>query len=296
MPNLETPSELADHLADLLGIGQDSRCQVIGWDNPLNFIGPIPEHIQDCDCRVFWILEMTDRIRRSVINEITFDLSAFKRPATKSITFDTNDMGRFTGRFRSNKSNLKSVDTIADGNKGMEVGKFIPTIRSISGRLGYRGPELQDPRGLDIEKVEHNKYFDMDYADMELKVFATLSKEDKEDVITMYDKVEGKTSMQITAFIESKEKTWIHELEIRNSTYTQGQKVLSINPPNIGYNIDKYFLTLFDDDKRRAFILNSGEEVLCIDAGGRNYGVKESVYVLVEDLRTYLIQEGILSK
>ncbi len=73
--------------------------------------------------------------------------------------------------------------------------------------------------------------------------------------------------MQITAFIESREKTWTHELEIRDSTYTEGKKVLSINPPNITYNLDEHFFTLFDNDKRRAFILDSGEEVLCIDAG-----------------------------
>ncbi len=100
---------------------------------------------------------------------------------------------------------------------------------------------------------------------------------------------------EIKTFIESREKTWIHELEIRGSTHTEGKKVLSINPPNITYNLDEHFFTLFNTDKRRAFILNSGEQVLCIDAGGRNYGVHESVYVEVEDLRTYLIQEGVLN-
>ena len=99
--------------------------------------------------------------------------------------------------------------------------------------------------------------------------------------------------MNIVAFTESRERTWIHNLSLCDSTYTIGQKVLSIYPPNIGYNLDEYFLTLFDGS--RPFYLESGEQVLCIDAGGRNYGVNESVYVNVEDLRTYLKQEGFMN-
>ena len=174
MPNLETPSELADHLADLLGIYEDERCKGIGWYDqyPVGFIGPIQErpeeydtdgHIKDCDCRVIWILKISKRFREAVINKLISDLSAFKRPSTKSVTLDAKDIGRFTGRLSSNKSNLKSVDT------------------PVTGRLVDKGPELQDPRGLDIEKpknVEHNKTLDVDYAKLEKRVLDSLSPRD----------------------------------------------------------------------------------------------------------------------
>ncbi len=91
--------------------------------------------------------------------------------------------------------------------------------------------------------------------------------------------------MKIKAFTESRERTWTHTLSIRDSTYTPGGKVLSINPPNIGYNLDDYFLSLFEfprDDK------------FCVDAGGRNYGVNESVYISTDDITTYLKQEGFI--
>ncbi len=173
MPNFETPSELADHLADLLDIQEDNRCKVIGWDNPPDLIGPIPEHIQNCDCRVFWILEMTERIRRAVINEITFDLRAFKPKSIYMADLDTLKGKRFTGRLTSTKSNLRLVD-------------------KVTGRLVDNGPELQDPRGLDIEKskgeVAYNTIFDLDFAKMELKIFASLSDEEKEEITKELDK------------------------------------------------------------------------------------------------------------
>ena len=97
--------------------------------------------------------------------------------------------------------------------------------------------------------------------------------------------------MEILAFIESKKKTWTHTLSIQDSDHHEG-KVLSINPPNIGYNLDEYFLPVFEGE--RPFYLDSGEQVICIDAMGRNYGVSESVYVNVGDLRLFLKQEGVI--
>ncbi len=176
MPNFETPSELADHLADLLGLSKDVKCEVIGWNNPPDFIGPIPEHIQNCDCRVFWILEMTNRIRRAVVNEITSDLRAFKPKSIYMPDPDTLKGKRFTGRLTSNKSNLRSVDT-----------------SGVTGRLVDKGPELQDPRGLDIEspkdRVEHNKYFDLDYGEIEASILASVPRRDRaiyENFLGMY--------------------------------------------------------------------------------------------------------------
>ena len=55
MPYLETPGELADAIADLVG-----------------YYGPGPEigdHPDECDCRMCWVGAMEDRIRESVKNE-----------------------------------------------------------------------------------------------------------------------------------------------------------------------------------------------------------------------------------
>mgnify|MGYP001356565362 CR=1 FL=1 len=92
---IETPDELADYIADLLGIYEDPRCGVdynvsCGCENP-NEAGyggdPVdgPEevgehchlidqpgemhHEPDCDCRVWWAPRMADRIRAAVRNE-----------------------------------------------------------------------------------------------------------------------------------------------------------------------------------------------------------------------------------
>jgi len=53
MPYLETPDELADHLADLLGIygAHGDQCT------------------EQKPCRVCWVPGMTERIRSSVLNE-----------------------------------------------------------------------------------------------------------------------------------------------------------------------------------------------------------------------------------
>ena len=60
MPNIETVDELADHLADLLGIYQDKRCEF----NEADY-----DHVNDCNCRVGWVPVMADRIRQAVANE-----------------------------------------------------------------------------------------------------------------------------------------------------------------------------------------------------------------------------------
>ena len=113
MPNIETSSELADHLADLLGIYGDIRCET--WrDYPPDFIGPIPaekeqfrvgdglnynsDHIDDCNCRVFWVLDMASRMRKAVVNEFSMDL--FNRTITT---------GTITGRLASTEPNLQNV-------------------------------------------------------------------------------------------------------------------------------------------------------------------------------------------
>ncbi len=169
MSTTETSSELAEHLADLLDIQEDIRCNKY-WDTyPKGFIGPI-QHIDNCNCRIFWILEMTTRILRSVIQDYVSN-----RIAAKSVTFDSNDIGRFTGRWKS----------FADSNKGMEVGKLMPP--TITGRIVDRGPELQDPRGLDIEKVEHNKHFDIDFGEIEQRVLAKLANRDMAMFKNFYD-------------------------------------------------------------------------------------------------------------
>ena len=57
MPLLETPSELADHLADLLGIYEDPNCT------------EEKHEAGECDCRVHWVIQMTKRIREATKNE-----------------------------------------------------------------------------------------------------------------------------------------------------------------------------------------------------------------------------------
>ena len=70
--------------------------------------------------------------------------------------------------------------------------------------------------------------------------------------------------MIIQAFTETYSRTWEHKLSIRDSYHHQG-KVLSINPP-VEYNLDEYFISGLSDPERG--------DLLCIDAGGRNYGVR----------------------
>jgi hypothetical protein len=61
MPYIETVDELADNLADLLGIYEDRTRRGI-------------EHGGDgCDCRVYWVPAMAARIRRAVENERTLE-------------------------------------------------------------------------------------------------------------------------------------------------------------------------------------------------------------------------------
>jgi hypothetical protein len=61
--HLETPGELADWLADKMGIYGDPNCV-----NPTGIEGD-DMHDDDCNCRVFWVPRMADRIRSAVKNE-----------------------------------------------------------------------------------------------------------------------------------------------------------------------------------------------------------------------------------
>lgn len=62
---LETPDQLADDLADLLGIYTDRRCKDLGEDR--HYQGDIWHG--ECDCRVFWVPRLTNRMRQAVMNE-----------------------------------------------------------------------------------------------------------------------------------------------------------------------------------------------------------------------------------
>lgn len=65
MPYLETPEELADHLADLLGIYQDPRCNL-----------DEDQHAERCNCRAWWVPRMADRIRCAAGNEVLLRAAA----------------------------------------------------------------------------------------------------------------------------------------------------------------------------------------------------------------------------
>lgn len=66
MPNFETPGELAELLADWLGI-YGSLPQ---YDNgPQHDLDCQCEHEEHCRCRMCFVLPMTARIRQSVKNE-----------------------------------------------------------------------------------------------------------------------------------------------------------------------------------------------------------------------------------
>lgn len=54
---IETPPDLAEYLADSYGIYHDSNCTEKLHDEG------------ECDCRVFWVPFITERIRKSVSNE-----------------------------------------------------------------------------------------------------------------------------------------------------------------------------------------------------------------------------------
>lgn len=75
MPNLETTDELADWLADKLGIYDDSRCKF--EDNDWH-------HVSECQCRVWWVPQMADRIRRAVANENTLERAWYDAMAGKA--------------------------------------------------------------------------------------------------------------------------------------------------------------------------------------------------------------------
>lgn len=60
MPYIETPDELADHIADLAGVYD-------GCDKANE--GEIAEDCRDCNCRVGFVFMLAERIRQSVKNE-----------------------------------------------------------------------------------------------------------------------------------------------------------------------------------------------------------------------------------
>lgn len=65
MPFLETPGEIADWIADQLLIYEchNPKCPT-----------PRGDHCHECECRTCFVDGMTDRIRRSVCNEIQLRL------------------------------------------------------------------------------------------------------------------------------------------------------------------------------------------------------------------------------
>jgi len=72
VPFIETAEDLANFLADQLGIYEDDRClkkQKILKTDPTNKLSPHLIHLENCTCRIFWVLDMTIRIRQAVHNE-----------------------------------------------------------------------------------------------------------------------------------------------------------------------------------------------------------------------------------
>ena len=64
MPYLETVEELAESLADMLGI----------YNHQLRLVNPHDEgssHTDDCGCRKCWCGVMEERMRAAVRNEVT---------------------------------------------------------------------------------------------------------------------------------------------------------------------------------------------------------------------------------
>lgn len=53
MPYIETPEDLAEHIANMCGV-----------------YGVAMDHPTDCRCRICLVHEMVDRIRASVLNEL----------------------------------------------------------------------------------------------------------------------------------------------------------------------------------------------------------------------------------
>lgn len=64
MPYLETPPELAEELADMLGI---NGCVPEGCDG--NSPDLDVDHPGDCKCRLCFTIDITERIRQVVKNE-----------------------------------------------------------------------------------------------------------------------------------------------------------------------------------------------------------------------------------
>lgn len=72
MNQRETPEQLAEDLADMIGVYQDKRCP---FDD-----GCLGEHFPGCLCRVFWIPAMTRRIEQAQEPTKTLtELEAYER-------------------------------------------------------------------------------------------------------------------------------------------------------------------------------------------------------------------------
>ncbi len=79
------------------------------------------------------------------------------------------------------------------------------------------------------------------------------------------------TQRYIKAFTEDRSKTWTKELRVVDD-------VLDLGWP-VQYKLEYPFLINLRDNPIR---------LLCIDMGGRNHGVRESVYVDADELVDYL--------
>ena len=63
MPYIETSDDLADELANMLGIYEDPRCVLVrSSDTGSSEL----VHHEECNCRQFWTHAMAERIRRAV--------------------------------------------------------------------------------------------------------------------------------------------------------------------------------------------------------------------------------------
>ena len=83
---------------------------------------------------------------------------------------------------------------------------------------------------------------------------------------------------KITAFTENRTRTWEKEIKIK--------RVLDMGWP-VQYNLKPRLIHDLQQNEIRAF---------CIDAGGRNHGVDESVYVYADEVLAFLKAEGIIKE
>jgi len=84
-------------------------------------------------------------------------------------------------------------------------------------------------------------------------------------------------------------KIWEHQISYETIKSSHSEDLIKyrliINPP-ISYYIDKFFIHALQES------FSTG--TWCIDVMGRNYGVRESVYVNSQDLVDYLTNNGFM--